>query len=180
MSGAVFELVKAEIMEDGRRRPRRESIRLVSERYMALSHSGRLLSRAKSSDRRGVVAVEFENYAGDRYLALWGVDRRNGAWQSTGGASRRAPGVSPARGWISGGGWGSGGTGVSTGLWISHPEAWVARIVDPHGKVMEDEVRNGVALFMWEGEDFNLRASTAELLDSAGHVLTLGPLHRAK
>lgn len=180
MSGAVFELVKAEIMEDDRRRPRRESIRLVSERYMGLSHSGSLLSRARSADRRGVVAVEFENYAGDRYLALWGVDRYNGAWQIAGGASCRAPGVSPAKGWISGGGWGSGGTGVSTGLWITHPEARVARIVDPHGNLMEDGVRNGVALFMWEGQDFNLYTSTVELLDSAGHVLTSGPLHRAK
>lgn len=90
---------------------------------------------------------------------------------------RRVP---PAQGWISGGSWGSGGTGVSTGLWITHPDARVARIFDPHGNLMEDEVRNGVALFMWEGEDFNLHASTVELLDSAGHVLTLGPLHRAK
>lgn len=181
MSSTVFELVKAEVMEEGRRSPRRESIRLVGERYMGLSESKSLLSRAKNPDRRGVVAVEFENYAGDRYRALWGVDRgRDGTWHVTGGASGRVRGVPPAKGWISGGSWGSGGTGVSTGLWITHPEARVARIVDPHGNVIDDEVRNGVALFMWEGEDFNLRASTVELLDGNGQILTSEPLYRAK
>lgn len=174
MSTAPFDLFVAELMEDDRRRPRRESIRLVREKYVDLVAPGGV-------DRRGILAVEFENGSGAPYHALCGVDRRtDGRWRLGGGASGRTPVMNPDDGWASSGSWSSGSTGVSVGLWLARDDVSVARIIDPHGQRIEDTVENGVALFIRDGDNFGLRASTVELVNPSGHVLMSGPYQRAK
>lgn len=171
MDSEVFRLVVTEIMDDRHHRPQRESIRLVRERYSDLVG-------VKGIDRRGIVAIEFDGVDGSPYRAVWGVDRRrNGSWRVAGGASSRHRYGKPADVWVNGGSWASGGSGVSTGIWIADPQTQIARITDPHGRSMEDTVESGVALFIWKG-DFNLRASTLELLGSDANVLWSGPFHR--
>jgi hypothetical protein len=129
-------------------------------------------------DRRGILAIEFDNAYGDPYRALWGVDRRrNGSWRVAGGASNKARNGGPGDMWVSGGSWASGESGVSTGIWVADAEPQLARITDPSGRSMEDTIESGVALLIWKG-DFNLRASTLELLGSDASVLWSGPFHR--
>lgn len=174
MPSAPFDLVVAEIMDDDRRRPRRESIRLVREKYVDVVAPGGV-------DRRGVLAVEFESGAGYPYRAMSGVNRRtDGRWHASGGASGRTPVMNPDDGWASSGSWSSGSTSVSVGLWLARDDVSVARIVDPHGERMEDTVENGVALFIRDGDGLDLRASTVELVDRSGHVLMSGPFQRPK
>lgn len=173
MSSAPFDLVVAEILDDARRRPRRESIRLVREKYVDVGAPGGV-------DRRGVLAVEFENGSGEPYHALCGVDRRtDGGWHLRGGTSERITSGRPDDGWVSSGSWSSGST-VSVGLWLARADVHVARIVDPHGQRMEDTVENGVALFIRDGEPLGLRASTVELSDRSGGVLVSAPYQRQK
>ncbi len=169
MTREPFASVVAEVMSDFRRQPRLDSITLVREKYVDVVGGERV-------DRRGVLAFTFESDSGAPYRGLGGVDRSpDGSWHATGGASSKIPLAAADTKWLSVGSWTS-GPGVSIGLWIARNDARSLRVIDADGRQMEDTIENGVALSIRLGDGWNLRASTAELLDSDGRVIESGPV----
>jgi hypothetical protein len=49
-----------------------------------------------------------------------------------------------------------------------------ARLIDGAGRVLDEEVENGVFLFMWKG-NLNLKTARLDLLDASGQVVRIRP-----
>jgi hypothetical protein len=83
--------------------------------------------------------------------------------------------------WMTSGGWGVPGRTEPAvfGGWVADPDAVATRAVDMNGRVVEGEVHNGVAIFMYT-EEFDLRYARLELLSADGEVLRSGPLMRRR
>lgn len=76
------------------------------------------------------------------------------------------------------GGWGGDARELSVlGGWVADPLASVARAIDDAtGRILDDTVENGVALFVFDGH-FG-RYARMELLDPNGEPIRTGPLNR--
>jgi hypothetical protein len=137
--------------------------------------------REKRSGKDAAVAVGFEQRNGVQRRGLIGLCRHHdGMWQPSGAfmGSVRVTGTRDV--FMTYGGWGPGGhkERAVLGGWVADPAAASARLVDVRtGDVLEDEVVNGVVVFMCKG-DLALRYMRAELLDSEGRVLRAAPVMR--
>jgi hypothetical protein len=64
-------------------------------------------------------------------------------------------------------------------IWVADPSAVSARLIDSTGRVLNDEIENGVFLFMWKG-NLDLQVARLDLLDASGHVVRSGPMRRQR
>lgn len=137
--------------------------------------------REKHAGKDAAYAVAFEDQDGLQRRGLVGLCRHHGrTWSSSGGflGSLRATG--PRDVWMTWGGWGPCGGSrerAVAGGWVADPAAVSARLVDSTGRVLDDEVGNGVFLFMWKG-NLDLRTARLDLIDAHGHVARSGPMRR--
>ncbi len=82
--------------------------------------------------------------------------------------------------WMTWGGWGGDSRERTVfGGWVADPAAVSARALDAAGRVLHEDVENGVAVFMHKGP-FLLRQALLELLDAEDRVLGTGPMSRER
>lgn len=168
-----FALAVADLMDDHSRQPRRESIRLVREKYGDVADISPE-NVPSTGVQRGLLAVEFESGDGHHYRGCAEVERianrerwrlaelvsgrirqSNKAWVELGGSPNR---------WLA--------------LVVNRADARTVRLVDARGAAMEDTAENGIALFLWDRAWFALRTSTVELLDKNGNTTVSEPYNR--
>lgn len=139
--------------------------------------------REKRAGKDAAVAVAFEDHNGLQRRGLVGLCRHHGkTWEPSGGFIGSVKVTGPRDVWMTWGGWGPGNSTerAVAGGWAADPTAVSARLTDTtSGRVLDDEVENGVVLFMWKG-DLNLRTARLELLDGQGDLLRSGPMLRTR
>lgn len=138
------------------------------------------LVREKRSGKDAAFAVAFEDRDGVQRRGVLGLCRHHGnTWRPSSGFMVSQHPTRNGDVWITWGGWGSGDTREQEfcGGWAADPTAAKARLADPAGHRLEDDIESGVALFFWTG-DFNLRGAHAELLDANDRIIRRGPLYR--
>jgi hypothetical protein len=137
--------------------------------------------REKRAGKDPAIAVGFEQGNGAQRRGLIGLCRHpDGMWQPSGAfmGSLRVSG--PHDVFMTYGGWGSGGSKERAvlGGWVADPAAETARLIDVRtGGALEDEVVNGVVIFMHR-DGLALPFARVELLDSEHRVLRAGPVTR--
>ena len=138
--------------------------------------------REKRAGKDAAFAVAFEDRNGLQRRGLVGLCRHQGkTWEPSGGFMGSVHVTGPRDVWMTWGGWGGDSTERAVaGGWAADPTAVSARLIDTtSGRVFDDEVENGVFLFMWKG-DLNLRTARLELLDGQGELLRSGPMRRTR
>ena len=156
---------------------------VVLNEYSPRKEDSILIVREKKAGKDAAFAVAFEDRNGAQRRGLVGLCRHHSDnWLPSGGymGSSRVTGERDV--WMTWGGWGSGHSESSersvAGGWVADPAAVRARLVDASGRVLDDDVENGVFVFMWKG-NFGLRSARLELLDADGRIARSGPLrHR--
>jgi hypothetical protein len=137
--------------------------------------------REKQAGKDAAFAVAFEDRNGVQRRGLIGLCRHHSkTWQRSGGFLGSSRVTGPRDVWMTWGGWGSADESPEravTGGWVADPTAVSARLIDSTGRVLNDEVENGVFLFMWKG-NLDLRRARLDLLDANGHVIRSGPMRR--
>ena len=138
--------------------------------------------REKRAGKDAAFAVAFEDRRGLQRRGLVGLCRHHSkTWHPSGGYMGSVHVTGPRDVWMTWGGWGPSNSTerAVAGGWVADSAAVSARLSDStSGRVLDDEVENGVFLFMWKG-DLNLRTATLQLLDGNGDLLRSGPLRRA-
>lgn len=139
--------------------------------------------REKRAGKDAAVAVGFEQRNGVQRRGLIGLCRHHSPWWQTSGAFMGSVRVTgPREVFVTFGGWGPGSheERAVLGGWVADPAAAYARLVDLRaGDVLEDEVVNGVVIFMRKG-DLALPYMRVELLDSERRVLRAAPATRRR
>jgi hypothetical protein len=137
--------------------------------------------REKRAGKDAAFAVAFEDRKGLQRRGLVGLCRHHSkTWQPSGRSLGSVKVIGPRDVWMTWGGWGPGNKAerAVAGGWVADPAAVSARLVDSTtGRVFDDEVENGVFVFMWKG-DLNLQTSRLDLLDGHGGLLRSGPMMR--
>ena len=135
--------------------------------------------REKRAGKDAAFAVAFEDRERAPRRGVLRLRQHHDTWQPSGRfmGSARVPGPSDV--WIT---WGGSGPGGGRGRelcggWVADPTAVTARLIDPAGRILEDDIENGVALFFWKG-DFNPRYARVELLNADARIVRSGPLYR--
>jgi hypothetical protein len=121
-------------------------------------------------------AVAFEDRDGVQRRGIVGLRRLEGGVWSPSGSFMSSVRVSGHRDiWMTWGGWGSGDASKRAGFggWVADAAAVSARVTDVTGRMMEDEVENGVVVFLYSG-DFRLPDARVDLLDADGAVIRSG------
>ena len=134
--------------------------------------------RERRSGKDSAFAVGFEQRDGAQRRGLVGLCRHHDRmWQPSGAFMGSVRVTGPRDVFMTHGGWGSGGPKERAvfGGWVADPAAVTARLIDVRsGDVMEDDVVNGVVIFMHAG-GMALRYARVELLDSERRVIRAGP-----
>lgn len=137
--------------------------------------------RERRAGKDAAFAVAFEDRRGLQRRGLVGLCRHHSeTWQASGGYMGSVHVTGPRDVWMTWGGWGPGNSTerAVAGGWVADSAAVVARLSDStSGRILDDEVEDGVFLFMWKG-DLNLRTATLQLLDGNGDLLRSGPMMR--
>lgn len=159
----------------------REQVRaVVLSDYHPATDSIEIL-KEKRSGKDAAFAVAFENRDGVPRRGLIGMCRHHSElWQPSGAfmGSARVTGEDDV--WMTWGGWGGDSRERTVfGGWVADPHAVAARALDAAGRVLHEDVENGVAIFMHKGP-FRLRQALLELLDAEGQVLRTGPMTRKR
>ncbi len=121
-----------------------------------------------------LVAVEYDDTAGDSWFYVYGVQlQADGNWRVSGGAGGSAAGE-PARSapWANLGGWGN-DTNMCAGGRVHGDGVRRVRLTSPDGRTFEDHVESGIALITGK-VPFGTRFAV-DLLDGAGAVLGTHP-----
>lgn len=148
-------------------RPFEDSIRIVRE---------------KRAGKDAAFAVAFEDRDGVQRRGVLGFCRHHSdSWQPSGSFMGSVHVTGDRDVWMTWGGWGPGDSRERevAGGWVADPTAVSARLVDPTGRTLSDEVENGVLLFMWKGA-LDLHLARLELLDGDGRVTRSGPMRRMR
>lgn len=156
------EVVRAIVSADYR--PAEDSVEIVREKRMGDHH---------------VVAVAFEDDTGVQRRGLYGLQRHHdGVWRPNGHCMGSVRPTNERDVWMTWGGWGGDSREMSVvGGWVAEPSVSVARATDDvTGRILDDHVENGVALFVFDGS-FG-RYARMELLDPNGKPVRTGPLNR--
>lgn len=135
--------------------------------------------REKQTGNHYVGAVAFEDDTGVQRRGLYGLQRHHdGVWRPNGHCMGSARPTNERDVWMTWGGWGGGSREMAVvGGWVADPSVSVARAIDDTtGRVLDDNVENGVALFVFDG--YFGRYARMELLDSNGELTRTGPLDR--
>lgn len=135
--------------------------------------------REKRTEDHCVVAVAFEDDDGVQRRGLYGLQRHHdGVWRPNGHCMGSARATGERDVWMTWGGWGGDAYEMSVvGGWVADPSVRVARAIDDTtGRILDDHVENGVALFVFDGSVG--RYSRMELLDPHGEPTRTGPLSR--
>jgi hypothetical protein len=139
--------------------------------------------RTKQAGKDAAFAVAFDDRDGVQRRGLVGLCRHHGkTWQRSGGFMGSARVTGPRDVWMTWGGWGPAGKSrerAAAGGWVADPTAMSARLIDTTGRVLDDEIENGVFLFMWKG-NLDLRGARLDLIDASGHVVRSGPMRRQR
>ncbi len=139
--------------------------------------------REKRAGKDAAFAVAFEDRDGVQRRGLVGLCRHHGkTWHRSGGFMGSSRVTGPRDVWMTWGGWGPAAESSEravAGGWVADPTAVSARLVDPAGRVLNDEVENDVFLFMWKG-NLDLRTARLDLLDASGRVVRSGRLRRQR
>lgn len=122
-----------------------------------------------------VVAVTFTGRTGGAVRGFVGARRRDGRWRGAGGWSGGVREVAPDELWAGRGGWWNNARGAYGG-WVNDPAAATARITTADGRMVEDVVRDGLAILLWQGP-FAVRDAVVDLLGADGRVLRSAPMH---
>lgn len=137
--------------------------------------------REKHAGKDAVFAVAFEDHKGVQRRGLIGLCRHHGkTWQRSGGFIGSSRVTGPADVWTTWGGWGPGDDSPEravAGGWVADSTAVYGQLIDSTGRVLDDDVENGVLVFMWKG-NLNLRTARLDLLDASGRVVRSGPMTR--
>lgn len=152
---------------------------VVLSEYSPIAESIQII-RGKREGKDAAFAVAFENRDGAQRRGLVGLCRHHSkSWQPSGGFMGSTRVTGPRDVWMTWGGWGPATSQerAVAGGWVADPAAVAARLVDTTGRVLTDEVEQGVLLFMWKG-DLDLRNAHLDLLDAEGRVLRSGPMRR--
>lgn len=134
--------------------------------------------REMRAGKDAAVAVAFEDRDGVQRRGLIGLSRHQGSvWRPSGGFMGTARVTGDRDVWMTWGGWGPADSKARAvaGGWVADPAAVSARLVDPMGRALIDDVENGVVLFMWKG-DFDLHSARLELFDADNDVRRSGPM----
>lgn len=148
-------------------RPFEESIRIVRE---------------KRAGKDAAFAVAFEDRDGVQRRGVLGLRRHHGGtWQPSGGFMGSARVTGDRDVWMTWGGYGSGESKrrAVAGGWVADPAVMSARLIDTTGRILSDDVENGVFLFMWKGA-FDLHGARMDLLDADNRVTRSGPMRRVR
>ena len=154
---------------------------IVLDEYRPFEDSIQIV-REKHAGKDAAFAVAFEDRDGVQRRGLVGLCRHHSkTWDRSGcfmGSSRVTGPRDVCETW---GGWGpaAGPERAVSGGWVADPSAASARLIDGAGRVLDDEVENGVFLFMWKG-NLNLRTARLDLLDASGRVVRSGPMRRQR
>lgn len=138
--------------------------------------------REKHAGMDAAFAVAFEDRNGLQRRGLVGLCRHHGkTWQRSGGFMGSSRVTGPRDVWMTWGGWGPGDSSerAVAGGWVADLTAVSAQLIDSTGRVLNDDVENGVFLFMWKG-NLNLRTARLDLRDASGHVVRSGPMRRQR
>jgi hypothetical protein len=149
---------------------------IVSAEFAPLEESVEIVSDRRLGDD-AAFAVAFDDRSGVQRRGLIGLCGHEGRWRQRGASLGSVHVTRDTDVWMTSGGWGVPGRSEAAvfGGWVTDPDAEVARAVDMDGRVLEDDVHNGVAIVMYT-EEFNLRYARLELLSAGGEVLRSGPL----
>ena len=148
-------------------RPASDAIEIVKEQ-----HSG----------KDAVFAVAFEDRDGVPRRGLIGMCRHHSnRWQPSDAFMGSARLTEERDVWMTWGGWGPPASPERAvfGGWVADPAAASARAIDNEGRILHDDVKDGVILFMHRGP-FHLVQARLELLDAQGRVLRTGPMRRKR
>jgi hypothetical protein len=142
--------------------PFEDSIRIVGERRLA---------------EDAAFAVAFEDRGGVQRRGLIGLCGHENQWRRRGGCMGSARTTRDTDVWMTSGGWGVPGRTEAAvfGGWVADPDAAAARAVDINGRVLDDQVHDGVAIFMY-AEEFDLQHARLELRSADGELLRSGPM----
>ena len=157
----LYELLRTTVTED--HRIGGGAIRIVKER-----HAG----------DEAVFAVSFEDRGGTQRRGLVGFRRHaDGSWHAAGSFTDTARPARQGEVWTTWGGWSAGRRpeAAACGGWVAEPGAVSARLVDAAGRTIEDEVQDGVALFICPGP-FDVLGARADLLDADHEVIRSAPV----
>lgn len=151
---------------------------IVTADYRPVENSVELVRERQTGDHY-VGAVAFEDDAGVQRRGLYGLQLHpDGVWRTNGHGMGSARPIDERDVWMTWGGWGGDARELSVlGGWVADPLASVARAIDDAtGRILDDTVENGVALFVFDGH-FG-RYARMELLDPNGEPIRTGPLNR--
>jgi hypothetical protein len=154
-------LLQTTVAED--HRPIGGAVHIVKER-----HAG----------NEAVFAVSFEDRGGTQRRGIIGFRQHaDGSWHAAGSFTDTARSAGPGQVWTTWGGWSAGQRPENAvrGGWVADPGAVSARLVDAAGRILEDEVENGVALFLFPSS-FDLLAARVELLSADNEVIRSAPV----
>ena len=153
---------------------------IVSAQFAPFEDSVEIVSERRLGDD-AAIAVAFDDRVGLQRRGLIGLCGHEGQWRQSGGTMGSVHVTRDTDLWMTSGGWGGPGRTEAAvfGGWVADPDAVAARAVDMNGHVLEDEVHDGVAIFMYT-EEFNLQYARLELLGADGEVLRSGPLMRRR
>jgi hypothetical protein len=157
----------------------REVVRaIVAADYRPVGDSVEIVREKRNGDHY-VGAVAFEDSTGVQRRGLYGLQRHDdGVWRPNGHCMGSARPTDERDVWMTWGGWGGDSRELSVvGGWVADPSASVARAIDDTtGRILDDHVENGVALFVFDGH-FG-RYARMDLLDETGERTRTGPLNR--
>jgi len=146
--------------------------------YRPVENSVEIVREKRTGDHY-VGAVAFEDDTGVQRRGLYGLQRhRDGVWRPNGHCMGSARPINERDVWMTWGGWGGDSREMSVvGGWVADPSASVARAIDDTtGRILDDHVENGVALFVFDG--YFGRYARMDLLDQNGEPIRTGPLSR--
>jgi hypothetical protein len=155
----------------------------VLSEYRPRNEDSIQIVRQKKAGKDAAFAVAFEDRDGLQRRGLVGMCRHHGkTWQRSGGFMGSSRVTGPRDVSMTWGGWGPAGDSTEravAGGWVADPTAVSAQLIDSTGRVLNDDVENGVFLFMWKG-NFNLRSARLALLDADNRITRSGPLRRER
>lgn len=151
---------------------------IVTADYRPVENSVEIVRERRTEDHY-VAAVAFEDDTGVQRRGLFGLQvHHGGVWRLNGHCMGSARPTSERDVWMTWGGWGGDSREMTVvGGWVADPSVSVARAIDDTtGRILDDHVENGVALFVFDGH-FG-RYARMELLDPNGDPTRTCPLNR--